>query len=101
MIAAIAADADKKIPKSIIATQFHATLAKIISGICRQLRAQSGINSVVLSGGVWMNAMLTLQVERILSHDNFHVFSHHRIPANDGGLSLGQIAVAGARYNHH
>lgn len=94
IIAAIAADTDAKAPGCIIASRFHATLTKIISDVCLKLRAQTGMNSVVLSGGVWMNAMLTLQVEKKLSRDKFAVFRHHRIPANDGGLSFGQIAVA-------
>jgi hydrogenase maturation protein HypF len=97
MITRIAGDADAKIPESIIASQFHGTMAKIISDVCLQLRAQTGVSSIVLSGGVWMNATLTLRIEQILVDDKFRVFRHHRVPANDGGLSLGQIAVAASQ----
>jgi hydrogenase maturation protein HypF len=99
LIAAIAGDVDSKVAAATIASQFHSTLAKIIRDVCLQLRVRTGIDSIVLSGGVWMNAMLTLQVEKRLSTDKFRVFRHHRVPPNDGGLSLGQIAVAAAKLN--
>jgi hydrogenase maturation protein HypF len=52
---------------------------------------------VVLSGGTFLNALLTELVERRLLGDKFQVYRHRLVPPNDGGLSLGQLAIAAAR----
>jgi hydrogenase maturation protein HypF len=52
---------------------------------------------VVLSGGVFQNMFLLEMSCLLLSKDGFEVFTHHRVPTNDGGISLGQAAVANAR----
>ena len=57
----------------------------------------SGLDAVVLSGGVFMNALLTGEVLERLEADGFRVYRHRRVPPNDGGISLGQLAVAAAR----
>ncbi len=51
----------------------------------------------MLSGGVFMNALLTTEVLSRLKADGFRVYRHRRVPPNDGGISLGQLAVAAAR----
>ena len=58
----------------------------------------TGLDAVVLSGGVFLNALLTREVDRAARRaDGFRVYRHRRVPPNDGGLSLGQLAVAAAR----
>jgi len=57
-----------------------------------------GIGEVALSGGVWQNMALLERATRGLRKDGFIVYLHHQVPANDGGLSLGQAMVAAARY---
>jgi hydrogenase maturation protein HypF len=52
---------------------------------------------VALSGGVFQNMLLLEQTCRMLIVDGFEVFTHHRVPPNDGGISLGQAAIANAR----
>jgi hydrogenase maturation protein HypF len=52
---------------------------------------------VVLSGGVFMNALLTNETVQRLSIDGFRVYRHCRVPPNDGGVSLGQLAIAATR----
>ena len=56
----------------------------------------SGIDVLVLSGGVFMNVLLTCEVVTRLESDGFRVYRHCRVPPNDGGLSLGQLAIAAA-----
>ncbi|MHB1424578.1 MAG: Kae1-like domain-containing protein [Gemmataceae bacterium] len=62
-----------------------------------QIRKSSGIDAVVLSGGVFLNALLTHGASVRLRSDGFRVYRHRLVPPNDGGLSLGQLAVAAAR----
>jgi hydrogenase maturation protein HypF len=61
---------------------------------CRNLRKNSGISKVVLSGGVFMNALLASIVQTKLLVAEFCPFQHSLVPPNDGGLSLGQLAIA-------
>jgi hydrogenase maturation protein HypF len=94
MIRAISADVDRQIHASRIARRFHSTLVEIISTVCEQLRNTRGIQTVALSGGVFMNALLSHETERKLSKAGFAVYRHEKVPPNDGGLCLGQLAIA-------
>ncbi len=82
---------------SALAAAFHASLASLIGLGCRAAREKTGVSSVALSGGVFQNTLLLRLVERNLREDGFEVLRHRMIPANDGGLSLGQAACAAAR----
>lgn len=75
------------------ARRFHATLVEIIRAVARRV----GCSRVVLTGGVFQNALLLAHARRALSNDGFEVYSHQRIPTNDGGIALGQILVAAHR----
>jgi hydrogenase maturation protein HypF len=97
LIREVAAEADRGVDRSVIARRFHNTLAAMIIEVCGQIRKQTGINTVVLSGGVFMNALLATQTERLLGESGFVAYRHQRVPPNDGGLSLGQLAVAAAQ----
>jgi hydrogenase maturation protein HypF len=81
----------------LIAARFHATLAQGIVQVCERVRSSAGLDRVVLSGGVFQNATLLAGACRGLAEAGFEVFSHHLVPPNDGGIALGQAAVAGAR----
>jgi hydrogenase maturation protein HypF len=81
----------------VIAARFHNGVAGAVQVVCAQLREQTGIGVVALSGGVFQNVLLTNRVGKRLSADGFRVLVHRRVPCNDGGISLGQAAVAGAR----
>jgi hydrogenase maturation protein HypF len=81
-------------PTARIAGRFHLTLAEMIGEVCRALRHKSGLARVVLSGGVFQNSLLTTLALRRLEGDGFEVLTHSLVPANDGGLALGQAAVA-------
>jgi len=62
--------------------------------ICRALRDTHNVNDVVLSGGVWQNVTLLRHTLALLMADGFTVYTHRLVPPNDGGLALGQAAVA-------
>ncbi|HID34224.1 MAG TPA: hypothetical protein EYP25_06570, partial [Anaerolineae bacterium] len=60
------------------------------------LRDETGLNQVALSGGCFQNRILLEELAAGLRADGFQVFTHHQVPANDGGLSLGQAVIAAA-----
>jgi hydrogenase maturation protein HypF len=89
-------DAQGGISAAIIARRFHSTLVRLITATCDRIRGQCGLNTVALSGGVFLNALLTRETVAALSDRGFRVVRHRLVPPNDGGLSLGQIAIAAA-----
>jgi hydrogenase maturation protein HypF len=99
MIRAVADDVRGQVAAGRIARRFHSTLIAIIADTCGKIRQKSGINVVVLSGGVFLNALLTSEVMSKLSSMGFEAHRHQLVPPNDGGLCLGQLAVAAARMN--
>jgi hydrogenase maturation protein HypF len=82
----------------VVAARFHNALAGAVVASCRRARDLSGGNgTVALSGGVFQNVLLTERAAAGLEQDGFRVLLQRQAPANDGGISLGQAAVAGAR----
>ncbi len=79
-----------------VAARFHASLAQAAVQLCRAAREQTGLNLVALSGGVWQNALLVSRTLDLLRADGFTVLQHRLVPPNDGGIALGQVAVAAA-----
>ncbi|HEU0180419.1 MAG TPA: carbamoyltransferase HypF [Blastocatellia bacterium] len=88
-------------PPPIIAARFHKGLAKVIAQMINQLsRHECGdapVKTVALSGGVFQNKILLEQVTGRLARLEFNVLTHRLTPVNDGGLALGQAAIAAAR----
>ena len=82
---------------SDIGRRFHAGLAAGITSVCERIRDLTGIAGVVLTGGVFLNVLLTEECVDRLTRAGFAVYRHQLVPPNDGGLSLGQLAVAAAR----
>lgn len=80
-----------------VASRFHETLAHAIRAMCVRLRGESGIGAVALSGGCFQNRRLTERTREMLEDERFEVLLHRRVPPNDGGISLGQAAVAAWR----
>ena len=99
MIREIVADLTEKRETGIIAAQFHSTVAAAVAEMSDRIRQEENINRVVLSGGVFQNALLLSQVVDALNALGFNVFYHTRVPPNDGGIALGQAAIANARYH--
>jgi hydrogenase maturation protein HypF len=81
-----------------ISARFHNGLVVLSRQVCASLRSTTGISEVALSGGVWQNMALLVRTVQGLRKDGFNVLIHHQIPANDGGLSLGQAMVGANRY---
>ncbi len=96
LIRAVAADVEKGTGPAVIARRFHATMVDLIAAVCGRIRKDAGLSVVVLSGGVFLNALLTREASARLGGDGFRVYRHRLVPPNDGGLSLGQLAVAAA-----
>ncbi len=80
-----------------VSAKFHLGVASLIASVARRVRDAQRINRVVLSGGVFQNMLLLERASRLLRREGFEVFTHSRVPPNDGGISLGQAAVANAR----
>lgn len=93
-LASLARDWRQGAPVAAMAARFHNTVAALTAAACRQLRQQHHIQEVALSGGVWQNVTLLRRTMRELAADGFVVYVHEAIPTNDGGLALGQAAVA-------
>jgi hydrogenase maturation protein HypF len=82
---------------SIISARFHNTMAQIILEVCKKMRRETGLKEVVLSGGVFQNRYLLEKSLYLLSMNKFKVYSNQLVPANDGGISLGQLLTAAER----
>jgi hydrogenase maturation protein HypF len=79
---------------STVAARFHRTLAQAIATVCRHARDAGAPNTVVLTGSCFQNRLLTELTLSELVPSGFEVLRHRRVPANDGGLALGQAAIA-------
>jgi len=77
----------------VIAAHLHNTVAQVILQTSQKIRRINSINKVVLSGGVFQNKYLLEKTAALLRKEMFEVFTNHLVPANDGGVSLGQLAV--------
>lgn len=97
LISAALADLRSGVPVPVISARFHNGLAAAITRTCRLLRNSTGITTVALSGGVFQNSLLQQRTTESLEDHGFRVLVHSRVPANDGGISLGQAVVAAAQ----
>lgn len=96
-IRGIVDDLTRQVEPSIIASKFHNTIISVIFEAVNTLRRNEGISKVVLSGGVFQNKYLLEGTIALLEENNFNVYAHAAIPTNDGGIALGQLAVASKR----
>ena len=96
IIRGIVKDMARGITPSAISGKFHQTLIHLFADICDVIRKETGLNHVVLSGGVFQNAILLTGLIKKLEKNAFQVFANAKIPTNDGGICLGQAMVAAA-----
>lgn len=89
-------DIKKRIDKKDIARKFHNGLAKAVAQACRIMRERNGLETAVLSGGVFQNRLFLETCLDNLRRDKFTVYYNQLLPANDGAISLGQAAIANA-----
>jgi hydrogenase maturation protein HypF len=90
MLRNLVSDIDKGVRPAIIAAKFHNTLVEMIADVVKQ----AGFERVALSGGCFQNRYLLEHAVERLTTEGFRVYRHQRVPTNDGGISLGQIAAA-------
>jgi hydrogenase maturation protein HypF len=100
IIEALLVDLAAAVPIRIIAARLHNTLAATIAAVCEAIRAQRGLATVALSGGVFQNELLLTRTVHKLERRGFRVLTHHQVPTSDGGISLGQAVVAATRASH-
>ena len=93
-------DLQQQIPEPVIAAKFHKGLANAIVEMVKHLCQENLINQAVLTGGVFQNCILLEQVTKRLQTLGIKVLTHSLVPANDGGLSLGQAVIAAAQLIH-
>ena len=89
-------DVIEEVPLSIISAKFHNTIAQLVLDTTMTIRNNTNVDQVALSGGVWQNITLLRKTINHLVKNQFTVFIHNRVPANDGGVALGQAVIANA-----
>ncbi len=97
IIEGVVADIQRRLPIANISAKFHRTLIRLFAEFCDFMRRESDLNRVVLSGGCFQNAILLSGLIQALHDKKFEVFTQQQVPANDGGISLGQAVVAAAK----
>ncbi len=97
---ALLADLQQGTSPTAIAAKFHRGLAKAIALMVEKIQSnytEASINQVALTGGVFQNQILLLEVSSLLQEKGFNVLIHNQVPPNDGGLSLGQVAITASQ----
>ena len=97
LVRAVADDLQRDVSVPVVAARFHRGLALGTEQACAGLREATGVGTVALSGGVFQNELFVATLVGLLETDGFRVLTHRQVPPNDGGISLGQVAVAAAR----
>ncbi len=93
LVTAIFEDIVAGVDRARIARRFHQSVADLVLGVCGRLRDSSGVNTVALSGGVFQNRLLVELIVPRLTGEGFTELRHGQVPPNDGGISLGQVAI--------
>ncbi|MBN1158274.1 MAG: carbamoyltransferase HypF [Bacteroidales bacterium] len=99
VIRRICDDLREGISPATISAKFHNTVINCSVDALKRIASETGIQKVVLSGGSFQNRYLSEKLQKKLTRNRFQVYTHSKVPCNDGGLALGQLAVAGKRIN--
>ena len=94
MIRQIIDDIQNGRPPAAISAKFHNTIAAALLEMAKAARESTRLNTVALSGGVFCNRYLANRLIKLLKKAGFSVLFNRYVPSNDGGISLGQAAVA-------
>jgi hydrogenase maturation protein HypF len=100
MIVQLITDIHEDKPGGVISAKFHNTLADALLKLAEAARESKNLNEVALSGGVFCNRYLTNRLIKLLKKNSFSVLFNRNVPSNDGGISLGQAAIAAKLANN-
>jgi hydrogenase maturation protein HypF len=98
LLSAITEDVYAQIGVPVIAARFHNSIAHLTRQVCLDIHQATGLRQVALSGGVWQNMTLLVKTCAMLRQAGLEPLTHRLVPANDGGIALGQAAIASAFY---
>lgn len=101
VVAAIVRDLKRGTGPGRVSARFHNWLIHSLHNAAVRLRDEEGLQTVALSGGCFQNAYLMKNLKTILSESGFNVIVNRLVPANDGGISFGQVVVARARLGEY
>jgi hydrogenase maturation protein HypF len=96
-VLAVMSDLEHDLPVATVSARFHNAIARATASACLEAAERHGLDSVVLSGGVFQNALLLARTSAGLAEHGLRVLVPEQLPPNDGGISYGQAAVAAAR----
>lgn len=99
VIDGIVSDLQCGVGSGVIAGAFHRAVGELVADVCTLIRDTHGIGTVALTGGVFQNRLLVETVVPLLADRGFETLRHRQVPPNDGGISLGQIAIGRAALN--
>ena len=91
-------DLQRSVSPAEISLKFHNSLIQALSEMTKHISGLTGLKTVALSGGCFQNRLLLRKLTAQLQKDHFETLTHHHVPCNDGGLSLGQ-AVIGSSFS--
>jgi hydrogenase maturation protein HypF len=87
-------DIRKATTNGVISAKFHNCLAAALLAMAKAARDSSKLNLVAISGGVFCNRYLANRLIKLLKQNDFCVLFNREFPSNDGGISVGQAAIA-------
>ncbi len=96
VVRAVVDDLSAGVDRSLVAHRFHRWVASFVVSTCVRLRDRTGVGAVALTGGVFQNRLLVDLLLPMLAEQQFDVIRQSRVPPNDGGISLGQVAIGRA-----
>jgi len=88
------ADVKEELASGVISAKFHNCLAAGLLAMAKAARESTKLNTAALSGGVFCNRYLTNRLVKLLKESDFSVLFNREVPSNDGGISVGQVAIA-------
>ena len=94
MIRQIIDDIQNDRPSAVISAKFHNTIATALLEMAKTARESTKLSTVAFSGGVFCNRYLINRLTNLLKQNDFSVLLNRNVPSNDGGISLGQAAIA-------
>jgi len=100
VLVSVLQDIQSQVSSADISAKFHNSIRLLVLEICSRISQETGCRTVAFSGGVWQNKFLLSHSIKELEELNYTVLIHHQVPANDGGLVLGQALIANYQLNN-